>query len=162
MRAIKFFALLRWLIKPLMNNRGAFESGKGASFKIDDAAAALTDIGPYITSVDFPQEVAVLETTVLGDNDRTYIVGLKGSTISLAGHWDGGADPAVDVTLSGILGQAATVSIEYGPQGAVSGDIKYTAEAILTRYTITANVDGVVDWTADIQITGAVTRGTFA
>ncbi len=139
----------------------AFEAGKGAGLKLDDATPTLQDISAYITSVDFPQEVAVLETTVLGNNDRTFIVGLKGSTISLAGHWDGGASPAIDVHLSGILGLAATQTFEYGPQGTAGSDIKYSGECHLTRYTITSNVDGSVDWTADLQVTGAVTRGTF-
>jgi len=140
----------------------AFEAGKGAGFKLDDATPTLQDISPYITSVDFPQEAALLDTTVIGSANRTFIAGFKNSTFSLAGHWDGGAAPAIDVHLSSILGQVATVTFEYGPQGIASGDIKYSGEAILTRYGITVNVDVVVDWTADLQVVGAVTRGTFA
>jgi len=139
----------------------AFAAGKAGVFKIDDAAAGLTDLSPYLDNVDFPREVAALETTAFGKTSRNYIVGLINGTISISGKWDGGVDPAPDVTLSGVLGQAATLSFEYGPEGSTGGMIKYSGECILTSYRISTPVDGVVSFSADFQITDNVTRGTW-
>ena len=138
----------------------AFVHGKSAVFKIDNSAGTLTDISAYVDNVDFPQTVETAETTTFGAGSKTYIVGLKDSTLSVSGKWDGAAS-AVDVTLSGIVGQSATVTFEYGPGGSTAGLVKYTGEAILTGYSVSAPVGDVVTFSADFQVTGNVTRTTF-
>lgn len=138
----------------------AFVHGKSTVFKIDNSAGSLTDISAYCDSVDFPQVVETAETTTFGDSAKDYVVGLKDATISIAGKWDGAAG-AVDVTLSGILGLAASQTFEYGPQGGVSTNIKYTGECFCTSYQITGAVGDVVTFSAEFQVTGAVTRTTF-
>jgi len=138
----------------------AFTHGKNTVFKIDNSGGTLTDISAYVDNVDFPQTVETAETTTFGSSAKTYIVGLKDSTISISGKWDGAAS-AVDVTLSGILGQSASVTFEYGPAGSTAGNVKYTGEALLTNYSVSAPVGDVVTFSGDFQVTGAVTRTTF-
>lgn len=135
-----------------------FRHGKSAVFKVDDSTGTLRDISNVSNSVSFPREAEILETTSFGSNDRTYIVGFKNQTISL----DGSFDATVDGYLAGILGQDATVSFEYGPEGSGSGAIKYTGEAYLTSYETSAGVGDVVSFSAAFQISGAVTRGTYS
>ena len=60
-----------------------------------------------------------------------------------------------------VLGQDATVSFEYGPEGSTSTRVKYSGECILTSYETSAGVGDVVSFTASFQISGAVTRGTW-
>lgn len=138
-----------------------FEAGKGQVFKVDNSAGTLTDISAFLTDVGFPREVDTEEVTTLGKNAKVYIVTLTDSTISIEGKWDGAA-AAVDVTLSGILGQAATVSFEYGPGGSTTGDVKYTGEAILTSYEPSGSVGGSVEFSAEFQVSDAVTRSLYA
>lgn len=135
-----------------------FRHGKSAVFKVDDSTGTLRDISNVSNSVSFPREAEILETTSFGSNDRTYIVGFKNQTISI----DGSFDATVDGYLAGILGQDATVSFEYGPEGSASGAIKYTGEAYLTSYETSAGVGDVVSFSAAFQISGAVTRGTYS
>ncbi len=133
-----------------------FEHGKSTVFKIDNSGGTLTDISAYCNNVDFPREVDTPETTVFGVDDRTYIVGLRTGTISVSGLWD--------ATLDGVLGPivgSGLVTFEYGPQGAASGEVRYTGECILTSYSQSSPVDGVATWTADFQVTAAVTRNTY-
>ena len=59
-----------------------------------------------------------------------------------------------------MVGQSATLSFEYSPEGTASGKVKYTGEAILTNYAISSPVGDVVGYSADLQVSGAVTRGT--
>lgn len=140
----------------------SFEPGKGQKFLIDNAAGTPTDISAFLTDVGFPREVDTEEVTTLGKNAKVYIVTLTDSTISIEGKWDGAGASAVDTVLSGILGQAATVSFEYGPGGSTTGDIKYSGEAILTSYEPSGSVGGAVEFSAEFQCSDTVTRSTYA
>lgn len=135
-----------------------FRHGKAAVFKIDDSGGTLRNISDSLNSISFPREAEVLETTSFGSSDRTYIVGFKNGTISIEGSFDA----TYDGYLAGALGQDATLSFEYGPEGSTSTYTKYTGECILTSYESTAGVGDVVSVSAEFQITGAVTRGTYS
>ena len=134
----------------------AFTHGKDSVFKLDNSSGSLTDISSYVNSVDFPETADVAETTVLGVDNKTYIVGLKDASLSIAGLWDS----TIDGILGAVIGQAATLSFEYSPEGTGSGKIKYTAECILTSYAQSSPVGDVVGYSADFQVSGAVTRAT--
>lgn len=133
-----------------------FRHGKSTAFKLDNAAGTLTDISTTLTDVGFPQTIETAETTSFGSSAKTYIVGLTDATISLSGNFDA----TVDAHLAGIAGQAATVSFEYYPEGNTTGYVKYSGEAILTSYEKSGAVGDVVQYSAELQVTGAVTRGT--
>ena len=134
----------------------AFTHGKDSVFKLDNASGTLTDISTYVNNVDFPETADVSETTTLGADNKTYIAGLKDATISLSGLWDATAD----AIFGAVVGQSATLSYEYSPEGTATGKIKYTGEAILTSYSISSPVGDAVGYSADLQVSGAVTRGT--
>jgi len=134
----------------------AFVHGKDSVFKVDNSGGTLTDISSYVNSVDFPETADVAETTTLGDGSKTYIVGLKDSTLSVAGLWDS----TLDGILGAVIGQSATLSFEYSPEGTGSGAIKYTGECILTSYAQNSPVGDVVSYSADFQVSGDVTRAT--
>ena len=134
----------------------AFTHGKDSVFKLDNASGSLTDISSFVNNVDFPETADVSETTTLGADNKTYIAGLKDATISLSGLWDATAD----AIFGAVVGQSATLSYEYSPEGTASGKIKYTGEAILTSYSISSPVGDAVGYSADLQVSGAVTRGT--
>ena len=134
----------------------AFVHGKDSVFKLDNSGGSLTDISAYVNNVDFPETADVAETTVLGKDNKTYIVGLKDATISLSGLWDSTAD----AIFGAVLGQSATLSFEYSPEGTGSGAVKYTGETILTNYAISSPVGDVVAYSADLQVSDAVTRAT--
>lgn len=135
-----------------------FRHGKSAVFKVDNNAGTLTDISNTLNSVSFPREAEVLETTSFGSSDRSYVVGFKNQTIGVEGSFDA----TVDAHLAGILGQEATVSFEYGPEGSTSTFTKYTGECLMTSYEQSAGVGDIVSYSAEFQITGAVTRGSYA
>lgn len=135
-----------------------FRHGKNASFKVDNSGGTLTDISTTLNSVTFPREIETLETTSFGSSSRSYVVGFSDATISVEGSFDA----TVDAHLAGILGQEASVSFEYGPEGTTAGYVKYTGEALMTSYETAAGVGDIVSYSAEFQVTGAITRGTFA
>lgn len=135
----------------------AFTHGKKAVFKVDNSAAALQDITAYVNRVGFPRTVDVAEVSSLGDNAKEYIVGLSDARVTIEGKFD----PTPDAILSGILGQDASVTFEYGPEGGTTGKVRFTGEAILVSYEKTSGLDDASGFTAEFQVTGAVTRNTF-
>ena len=134
----------------------AFVHGKDSVFKLDNASGSLTDISAFVNNVDFPETADVAETSVLGASNKTYLAGLKDANISLAGFFDATAD----AIFGAVIGQSATLSFEYSPEGTASGKIKYTGECILTNYALSSPVGDVVAYSGDLQVSGAVTRGT--
>ena len=62
--------------------------------------------------------------------------------------------------LGAVVGQSATLSFEYSPEGTAGGKVKYTGECILTSYSLSSPVGDVVGYSADLQVSGDVTRGT--
>ena len=137
----------------------AFVHGKSAVFKLDNSAGSLVDYSAYLDNVGFPRSVDTAETTTFGvaGSAKTYIVGLSDATVSLSGLFDATADG----TLAAVVGQAATLSFEYGPAGSTGGFIKYTGEAIMKSYSVTAAVGDSVKASIELQVTGAVTRTTW-
>ena len=136
----------------------AFVHGKSAAFKLDNSSGSLVDYSAYLEEVSMPRSIETAETTTFGSSAKSYITGLSDATISISGKFDS----AADATLAGVLGQAATLSFEYGPAGSSAGLIKYSGECIMTSYEIGASVGDVVTASVELQVTGAITRGTWS
>lgn len=136
-----------------------FRHGKNAVFKVDNSGGTLTDISSALTDVSLPRSIETAETTTFGvtGGAKTYITGLNDATLSVSGRFDA----TVDAHLAGILGQDATVSFEYGPAGSTAGYVKFTGEAIMTKYDLSSPVGDVVSFSADFQVTGQITRATY-
>jgi len=137
----------------------AFGPGKDGNFKLDNVTPTLTDISSYIDSIDFPEEVEMLETSTMGNASKTYIAGLKSATVSLSGKFDGAAS-AIDDLMNGIKGIAATQTFEYNPLGTAVGTPQYGGECRLASYSSAPALGSAVTWSATLQITGDVTRTT--
>jgi len=135
--------------------------GKGSVFKIDNAAGTITDITTYVDDISFPMKVAMAESTTMGKEDSTYVSGVADRTISIKGKWDSTAVSGEDVVLNGLVGLEVTSTFEYGPEGSASGKVKYTGECFLTMYSVSSPLAGVVAFSADFQVSGALTRTTW-
>jgi hypothetical protein len=141
----------------------AFSHGKGAAFSLDNATGTLTDISTYLDEVSFPSSIETGETTTFQSPGaaKTYVPGLRDATFSLSGKFD----PTVDALFEGLIAAqaagSAAADFAYGPAGSASAAVKYEGAAWVTGYDISAPVADVVTFSVDLQVTGAVTRGTF-
>lgn len=138
----------------------AFVHGKSAVFKVDNATNVLTDLSAFLNDIGFPRDIEAAETTTFGvaGSAKTYIVGLTDASISISGLFDATADAA----LAGVVGFATLLDFEYGPAGSGSGSVKYTGTCLLTSYEVSASVGDTVSASADFQVSGAITRSTYA
>jgi len=64
--------------------------------------------------------------------------------------------------LNGLVGNETASAFVYGPEGSTAGQVKYTGTAFLTSYEVSGGVGDIVGYTAEFQVTGAITRGTYA
>jgi len=133
----------------------AFVHGKSGYFNLDDTGGTARDITAYCDDVSFPETIETAETTAFGATSKSYIVGLRDATISVSGSWD--------ATLDGYMigTEPASRTWIFGPAGSTGGNVKYTGEAIMTNYSVSTSVGDVVTFSADLQVTGNVTRTTF-
>lgn len=135
----------------------AFTHGKALVFKLDNAGGTLQILTSYIDSVDFSNTVDTGETTTAGSEVKTYVSGQSDATLSISGKWDGTVTTGPDAILSGLIGLETTSSFEYGPEGSAAGKQKKLGECFLTTYKVSEPIGGVCTFTADFQVTGAVT-----
>lgn len=132
--------------------------GKGASLKLDNQAGTLVDLSAYCDTMDVSLSSDNAEDTAYStatNPAKGYLPGLRDCTISIGGPWDGPLDRHMDM----ILGRIGTV--EAGPDGSGTGDVKYTGEFLLTEYSVSAPVGDKISWSATLQGTGTITRTTF-
>ena len=132
-----------------------FVHGKSTDFELDDTGGTSRSLANVLTSVDFPETIDTAESTAFGSTSKSSLVGLRDSTISISGLWDATVDGYIIGT------EPASRTFIFGPAGSTGGYVKYTGEAILTNYSVSAPVADVVTFSLDLQVTGNVTRTTY-
>lgn len=134
----------------------AVQHGSAAVLKLNDGGS-LRDMSPYLTSTGLNRIRELAETTPIGGTTaKTYIAGLKDGTIPLEGNYD----PTVDGYLQTMYDNAASAAFEFYPYGTTGGNVKYTGSFFLSSYEIETGVGDKGSISAEVQITGAVTKGT--
>ncbi len=143
---------------------GASTHGKDAYFAVEDSTGTtLRDISPYLNTIDFPRSNDTHDNTTYGAEGHTFQTGLTNGTISIAGFWDKTATVGSTTVLDSLLDlDTPTLGFEYGPEGNASGKVKYSGECILQDYNVSSPVADLVTFTATLQISGTVTKGTFS
>ena len=93
------------------------------------------------------------------DNLRLELIG----TGDQAGSWGATTNTNLGTAIEqAIVGKADSVSFEYGPEGDTSTFAKYTGECFLTSYEKSGGLGDVVKFSAEFQVTGAITLGTYS
>jgi hypothetical protein len=130
--------------------------GKNSYFAVDDSGNTLRDLSTYLKSGSGDQTTETVDVSVWGDDSKKYIQGLNDGQFQLEGVWDS----TVDGYLHGIKG-AGEKDFEYGPIGDTGSNVKYSGKVLLTSYNISNDIGSEVRFSATLQVSGDVTRGTF-
>jgi hypothetical protein len=135
-----------------------------AKFAAKDYSFVLNsvDLSDHVISVSLPLEQATEEVTAMGDASRTYVLGLKGSTLDVEFQQDFAATE-VDQTLWAIFdGDAPVTAVLKPTSGSVSAtNPSYTVSVILTGYDpFGASVGSVATTAPTFQVSGDVVRAT--
>jgi len=108
-----------------------------------------------VRSYTLEQSADTIETTTMGDANRTYTSSLKTFTISMDCYWD-----ETDTTGQGAIDVSTEVDFELYPEGTGAGATYYSGSAIVTSVSTTASFDGNVEVSFSAQGTGALTETT--
>lgn len=140
----------------------AFRAGKDSWFALDNVATTLTVLSPYIDSIDWPQSVEQLDVSTIGTTPKAFIPGLTdGDTVSISGPYDVAVYTHLTALKAAHSAGSTTSTVMYGPGGSIASQAKISAECYVMSFQPPSGVGGRVEWSATLQITGAVTNGTF-
>ena len=129
---------------------------KNMAVKIDNAATSLTAITAYVSQVSLQRAMALLEDTGLSDANKSVLMGLAGTTVSLSGF--------VNSTTDGIFGPliatatSVTKTVEYQ---AYTGRL-YNGEVLVSNVQYSGSPGSLQTFSADMTFDGAVNRTSVA
>ena len=133
-----------------------------SAFLIDDTGAESRDLSPYIIAVDgLPGPRKLSEATALGDGGTMWHPGLEDVAFTLELYWSKDALVGPDTVLGPLRTHTASVDFNFGPEGQISGDIKYYGKCWVRNFTTPVRVGSLVFAKAECQVDGQVSRGTF-
>lgn len=133
-----------------------FKHGKAAYLKISVTGSTVV-LSSGLDDIGYDREVETADVTTFGDNDRNFLPGLRNGTFSLSGHWAS----TYAATIEAMIGGSTLPTVRFGPQGSASGSPYRSVSTIITGYSIGAPVDDKVSMSLSLQMSGAVSTGTF-
>ena len=140
----------------------AFRAGKDAWLMVDGVAGTGVNITAYVDQASLDQPIDTQDVSVFGSNAKAFIPGLAdGGAVSFSGPLDVALGTFIAALKGAHAAGSASSTIVFAPGGSVSGLIKQTAEAYVTNYGVSVGVGGRVEYSASMQITGAVTNANW-
>ena len=134
----------------------AFRHGRNAQFFV-----GTTELTAYLDTADSSIDQDANETTVFGQNYRTYIAGLMGGQFSLGGSYDGTTSTGPIAALRAVQTGGTVWPMKYFPGGSASGQIQDSFSGFVTNVSYASSVDNKVTFTATVQASGTVTTSTL-
>jgi hypothetical protein len=131
--------------------------GKDSHLSVDGAA-----VGDYCDSIELDRSVDMADSTTIGQESKTFLPGLDGAAMTLAGKWDSIAEVGPDAVLAPALASKELVAFAYGPEGNAAGKIRYTGNCYVERYAVSSPLEGIVKFNSTLRVNGAVARDVFA
>ena len=122
-------------------------TGQNGVLKLDTVAVA------ELRSFSIETSTETIENTTMTDSSRTYVPGLE----TFSGTADVFFDDAHHDDIAALNGGAAAVALEAYPGGVTVGYPKLTGNIIVTGYSISSSLDGMVEASISFQGTGDLT-----
>ena len=118
------------------------------------------DLTDHITSVDFSESAAEIETTAMGDANVTRIGGLKDGSVSISWHQDY-ASSEVYATLNPLIGTATTVVVKPTSAAVAATNPSKSVSCLITELPfVSGGVGELATFDTSWPFTGAVTTAT--
>lgn len=124
---------------------------KGMTVKIDNASGSLTDITNWTNQASIAAVQEALEDTALVDEERSYLSGLAGATVSLNGF--------INSTTDGIFGPLVGNRTTATKTFQLYNTLKYyNGETWATDVEVTGEAGQLQTWSVNLTFDGAVNR----
>jgi hypothetical protein len=132
-------------------------AGKNANFSFN--SVALED---ELKSIDMNVDVDIIDVTASADAANEFVEGKYSSKFSVSGAVDPAASQG-DATIFGQIGSgAAAILFDPTGSGPNTNAPTYGGSALVKSYKVKADVGGAVTYSAEFQVTGALTRDVTA
>ena len=133
---------------------------------VDSDGATTRDLSAYLTGVSgLPGERELVDVTRLGDTGHRFVTSLWNGRFTLNGLYDKTATAGPDTVLTNLLANTTASPFAFGPTGSSSGaspvNRKVSGSAWIRSYTIQGQVGAAVAFTAEGQVEGNVSVGTW-
>jgi hypothetical protein len=117
------------------------------------------DLSTFTDSTDFNDGVDTEDITTYGPTRtrKSYGASLGDGTISLKGTYDDGVSGPAK-TIQPLMDAGAPVTFLFQPKGAGTGKPQQSVSVIITAFNVSSPVAGYCKWTAELQMTGDITR----
>jgi hypothetical protein len=136
----------------------AFRAGTTSAFYLGNAAGALQNLSGYSDDLSLPLSIAQLDVSTFGNAAMNFIPGIAGGDqISMSGPYD----VTVHTQLTALASAGSAAAFIYGPGGSVASQARFAGSVYVANYTTSVGVAGRVSYSASLQISGAVTAGSF-
>jgi hypothetical protein len=140
----------------------AFKAGTTSKVYLGNAAASLQDLSPYSDNFSWPQSTDTLDVSTFGTAAKAMIPGLTdGDTISMSGPYDVVIHTHLTALKAAQSAGSAAAAIIWGPGGSVASQARVAGSVWVASYQLSSGVGGRVEYSASLQVTGAVSNGTF-
>ena len=138
-------------------------TGKDVAVKVDAiAGGSLVDLTSAVNSASLSATQSILDDTALGDEEKTYVHGLAGATVSLNGFYN----TTVEAVFGPYVGnRTGVVSVTAQYQAYLinsTAERTYRGEALVSNIQVSGAPDTLETFSADMTFTGVVTRTTLA
>lgn len=94
-----------------------------------------------------------LDVTAFGEEVRSFVAGLRSGTMNIAGFYAPGDTLGQKAMLTAFLAGTLLSTAKFLTDG-VNG---FSADAVVTNYTVDATPSGTVNFSATLQLTGTIT-----
>lgn len=128
---------------------------------VDNSSDAIQDISNHVTRFRWGRTADMLESHGVSDTSKEFTAGLKdGDQIQIEGLWDNASTTGF-VAVFGGDSVGDTRSVEYGPNSNTAGQEKISCETLIQSVERSHGRGELVSYSVTLQVTGAVTEGTF-
>lgn len=140
----------------------AFKAGTTSYFALNNVGGTAVNLSPYIDSLTLPATTDTTEVSTFGTQAKVMItLQTGGEQISLSGPYDATVATHLDNLKKAHAAGSAAAGFVWGPGGSVATEYRVAGSAFVTQFDVSSSVAGRVEYSASLQITGAVTTGTF-
>lgn len=132
-----------------------FRHGKTADITVN-----AVDLSTFCDSADFAVDVDTGDTTTFQSAWKSALAGIPGAKLDLVGKYDGTASTGPAAVLMACITGGVPVAVIHEPGGTASGQRRNSFNALVTSYSESSPVGGIVSFKASLLVTGTVTTIT--
>jgi hypothetical protein len=135
----------------------AFRAGTTTALYLSTAAGSVSNVSPWADSSSTDLSATQLDVSAFGTQAQAFLNGQTTGQISVSGP----LDAAMHTIVAGLYSAGSSASFIYGPGGSVASQARLAGSVNVASYNVSTSASGRVEYSATLQITGAVAAGTF-